>query len=131
MKKLLSLLLLSLAATALAEEQGLYEITVAARECEIDTYDNLNCAYEIGQDLRFSITGIGEAESAVTFHHLDINGDFYAIVDEKNDCIAIKAGKSIDYETLRNWVLTGRTRAFVSTKSGKIYKSPQECALGY
>ena len=131
-KQLLIALIVSTPSVWAEVPDGLFEFTMAARECTVDTLDKLSCDYDIGNDLSFTISNIGEPEgSSLHFNRLTRQGDYYADVDSKRNCITIRAGSAVDHETLRDWVLTGKAKAFVSMTSGKVYDNFSECVQGF
>jgi hypothetical protein len=109
----------------LAHAEGpTYDVVMAGKNCSDSSIaQTLSCNYVVGKSLRFSIDGIGDADTGITFHRSDIKGDYFATYGVLHGCVVVKPGGSneIDISLHRKWY------AFVSPKNGKVYRSWQEC----
>lgn len=81
----------------------------------------ITCEYRVGQDLYFTIDGVGEAEAGITFMRSNFDGDFYATVGALHGCVIVKRGLKHIAEPFLDY-------AFVSPKNGKVYRNWKECA---
>lgn len=103
--------------------QSAFEVAVRGAACRQNTNGALNCTYTVGRDLEFSITAAGEADAGISFLRSSIKGDYYARFGVLHGCIIVAQGEAttqpapIDY-------------AYVSPKTGRVYKSWQECQSG-
>jgi hypothetical protein len=71
--------------------------------------------------LEFTIAGVGDPDAGISFLRSDWNGDFYARFGLMHGCVIVTFGK----QAPRGISLSGF--AFVSPRSGKVYKTYQEC----
>lgn len=104
-------------------ENTAYEDTLAGKQCK-ESRQQLNCSYNVGKDLAFSIDGIGMPDTGITFtRSKGIEGDYYPTFGLMHGCIIVKHGGGSN--------LFGRDFAFVSPKNGKVYKAWEDCKEGY
>ena len=100
-----------------------YEDTLSGNQCK-ESHQQINCTYKVGKDLEFSIDGIGMPDTGITFtRSKGIEGDYYATFGLMHGCIIIKHGKNSN--------LFFKDFAFVSPKNGKVYKTWEDCKVGY
>jgi hypothetical protein len=77
------------------------------------------CVFNIGQDLQFTLVGIGQKNAAVVFERVSSEGDYYASVGALHGCVIVHNGPK------SKPILT--QRAFVSLVTGKAYGTWQKC----
>ena len=118
------------------EASTAYEDALAGKKCKIREFDQvISCEYKVGKDLEFWIYGIGGLPS-ITFVKSNYQGDYYAVLNMGDGCITIRHGQSTDQEMSPleelDAVQSALTdRAFVSPKSGKVYKDWKSCQAGF
>lgn len=95
-----------------------YDIVLSGKKCSERESQQLDCEYRIGKDLWITVAGIGQGDVGVTFMKADFNGDYYATFGLMHSCVVVKPGKKI--EALADF-------AFISPRTGKVFKSWQEC----
>ena len=124
------LLLLSLPSSSIAGETSTYDTVLAGKICSPEGTQEVRCIYRVGKDLHFSIDGIGGQWTGITFIRSDYEGDFYATYGLGHGCVVVKRGKS-------NWENPGCggpgsafDYAFVSSKTGEVYRDWQDCMQG-
>jgi hypothetical protein len=105
-------------------ETSVYELALKGKQCQEYTGQLLECEYSIGKTLHIAITGIGQTDTAITFNKSDLNGDFYAAIGMRHGCVIVKPNPNLP--NLAN----AFEFAFISPRSGKIYKTWQECGAG-
>jgi hypothetical protein len=105
-------------------ETSVYELALKGKQCQEDSRQVLECEYRIGKTLHITITGIGQTDTAIAFLKSDENGDFYAAIGMRHGCVIVKPNP--DLPNLAN----AFEFAFISPRSGKIYKTWQECEAG-
>ena len=98
-----------------------YDLTVNGKTCQESSLQSIECSYKVGESLLISIPGLGAPDTAVTFMKSDFDGDFYASFGVKHGCVIVKPGK----KTLTPGYIPNY--AFISPRSGKVYKDWQEC----
>lgn len=77
------------------------------------------CVFRIGQDLQFTLVGIGQPNAAVVFERVNSEGDYCASVGFLHSCVIVHNGPK------SKPILTHR--AFVSPINGKAYGTWKEC----
>ena len=77
------------------------------------------CTFNIGQELQFTLVGIGQPNAAVVFERVSSEGDYYASVGALHGCVIVHNGPKTKP------ILT--QRAFVSLVTGKAYGTWREC----
>jgi hypothetical protein len=116
-----AIVILLLASISEAEGPSTYEIALSGKVCKEGDTQAISCEYRIGDGLHFSIDGIGQPDTGITFMKSSFNGDFYATYGLLHGCVIIKRGpKSV---TSSNFTGPGSFTdyAFVSPKNGKVY----------
>ena len=103
-------------------EADIYDDTVAGKECHESSSQQLICNYQIGPDLRISITGIGAPDARIDFEKSDIETEYYAVLGILHGCIIINPGRL-------NSHLYGVSGgyAFISPMNGKVYRNWIDC----
>ena len=103
-----------------------YEDTLSGKKCnEMKTLQQIGCVYKVGEDLEFSIDGIGTPDTGITFTRSNIKGDYYASFGLMHGCILVMHGKK------RPDLFLKPDFAFVSPLNGKVYKTGDACKAGY
>jgi len=103
-----------------AAEATTYDVVVAGMKCAQDANTSMECEYQVGTSLNFSVVGVGDRDAAITFFSASFDGDYYASVAVQHGCVIVKPGKlakgpAMDF-------------AFVSPRNGKVYKDWVSCA---
>lgn len=109
-----------------------YEATVAGMACKQSRSDyapngQLECTYRVGADLLFQIVGVGEPDvnigvrKAADYESADYVFDF----SMGHRCVIVSAGNRTK-RALGALVVPG----FVSPRTGKVFRSWQECSRG-
>ena len=105
-----------------ANAQSLFNIAVSGTDCRAISDGSLFCKYEIGKDLEFSITSVGDFDTGISFLRSKFDGDYFARFGVMHGCIIVARGV-----TAPQSASPADDFVFVSPKTGKIYKSWQEC----
>lgn len=111
-------LFLLFAIPAKAASQNTFEMLVKGKTCNASSSQKIDCSYRIGNSLWIEIVGVGENDVGVAFMKSDYKGEYYAKIGKMHNCVIVNAGlkssEILDY-------------AFISPKTGKIYKSVEGC----
>ena len=86
----------------------------------------LSCEYKVGADLHISIDGVGQEDTGVTFVKSSADGDFYATYGILHGCFVVKRGPKSHTEA-PGGPGSMSDYAFISPRSGKVYRSWSEC----
>ena len=116
--------LLWLTASPANAETSVYELTLKGKQCKESDTQVLGCEYRIGKTLHIGIDGIGQTDTGITFMKSDIDGDFYASVGVLHGCVIVKR----NYRDHVGPLLFNIT--FISPRTGKVYRTWQECEAG-
>ena len=105
-------------------ETSVYELTLKGKQCQEYSGQKLECEYRIGKTLHIAITGVGQTDTSITFMKSDYNGDFYAAIGVLHGCVIVK--RNLKLLTLQN----AFDFAFISPRTGKVYRTWEECGAG-
>lgn len=84
---------------------------------------SLDCVFEVGADLSIAIAGIGTEMASVTFTKSDRAGAAFAKYQTAIQCVLVLRGERAP----QNQPAAGQEMAFISPRSGKIFRSAAEC----
>jgi hypothetical protein len=115
----------------LADGGSTYDLVLAGKKCETGTNQTLSCEYTVGNGLKFTITGIGQPDTGITFMKSSFDEDFYASYGLLHGCVIVQRGtegvKSEDALEAGSFA----DYAFVSPRNGKVYKSWNQCQAAW
>ena len=121
------LFLISLPSFLVAGETSTYDTVLAGKRCAPEGTQEVRCTYRVGNDLHFTVDGIGGLWTDITFIKSSYEGDFYATFGLGLGCVVVKRGKS-------NWENPGCggpgsafDYAFISSKTGEVFRDWQDC----
>jgi len=118
---LASLLFIALAQVSQsAFAQSTFEATVRGASCKQNPNGAMNCVYQIGRDLEFSITDAGATDVGISFIRSNIAGDYYARFGPQHGCVIVAQGQAIASSAPPEF-------AFVSPRNGRVYRAWPEC----
>ena len=127
MTLLTSSILLYMPSHSWADQSSTYDEVLKGKQCA--THPNLqtlSCEYKVGADLHLSIDGIGQEDTGVTFMKSNAEGDFYATYGILHGCFVVKRGPKSHTEA-PGGPGSMSDYAFISPRSGKVYRSWSEC----
>lgn len=117
MKKLLTFFVIVLISFG-ANATDTFETLVKGKSCKESSSQITDCDYKIGNSFWLKIIGVGENDVGVAFMKSDYDGAYYAKIGKMHGCVIVqpnfKYGDVLDV-------------AFVSPKTGKIYKTVEGC----
>lgn len=96
-----------------------YDAVVSGMTCKQQSSGQLDCDYRVGKSLRFTIAGVGQDDTAITFFKVDFDGDYFATVGVQHGCVIVKPAKPT--------LTSGLHFAFVSPRDGKVYRDWPTC----
>ena len=106
---------------SIAGEWSTYDIVSSGKVCKQTPSQEFSCEYKVGNDLHFTIDGVGGEWTGITFLKSDIDGDFYAKFGLRHGCVIVRRGK-------KNWKPGSPSDyAFISPKNGKVYRDWEAC----
>jgi hypothetical protein len=114
-------LLAALPSNDAAQGRTTYDDVVTGMRCSENQSGDLECDYRVGQSLHFAIVAPGKPDGSIYFYSASFEGDYFAAVGISHGCVVVRPGKSAS---------EGRQLdlAFVSPRSGRVYRSWQDCA---
>jgi hypothetical protein len=100
-----------------------YNALLDSKKCKASSAQGITCTYSIGDELDFSIEGIGEFDVAVSFNYVSADSLYYARFASRPGCVFIqrKLRKSVDLSQAMSDL------AYVSPRNGKVYRDWREC----
>lgn len=96
------------------------------KKCFTSQVGDIACSYEIGDDLKFTIWGIGEKDSmTIVDKTIGEEGEYQIRFSASDPCIRVKLGE----KSLNKYSITNpfHDLTFVSPKTGRAYGSYDEC----
>jgi len=125
MKILLATLLLILTSSAMSAS-SVYELVLKGASCERqNSKQRVDCDYIVGKDFKVSIADVGTSNAGIHFVRSSFEGDFYGSVGAVHGCVVVNRGKRAMKDS------TFPDVAFISPKSGKVYKDWGDCRDGH
>jgi len=119
---------LSLLVLPVSAGQSVYDTVLAGKICRDSTDPPgwMECEYAVGNGLHFSINRVGQSDWGVAFYKSSADDDFYGSFSPLHECIGVYRGRKglASMEALAD-------EAFVSPKSGRVYRTWQECQAAY
>jgi hypothetical protein len=129
---LAAVMLCVISAPTLSGGKTSYDLVLAGKRCQTGTWDQtVSCEYVVGTGLKFTIAGIGQPDTAVTFMKSSFDGDFYATFGILHGCVIVKRGTTgvNSEDAFEPGGLADY--AFVSPSNGKVYKRWEECKAAW
>ena len=118
-------LIWGLDADAADTTQRIYDVVLAGKTCKArEPGQTLSCRYRVGNDLHFSIDGIGDPDTGISFLRSSSDGDYFATVGLMHGCVIVKPGNKTMPDDVSVFM---SDFAFVSSKNGKVYRNWQDC----
>jgi hypothetical protein len=115
---------------SVAGEWSTFEIVSSGKACRQTPSREFSCEYRVGNDLRFSIDGVGGEWTGITFLKSDFDGDFYAKFGLQHGCVIVRRGKKSWKKDAAEGPGSPSDYAFVSPKNGKVYREWGACKEG-
>ena len=103
--------------------QTVVEAVTRGAKCIQNSAGARLCTYVVGQGLEFSITGVGQSDAGISFLRSDHKSDFWARMGMLHRCVIVVAGERAPKASM---AVMGDF-AFVSPRTGLVYRSWQEC----
>jgi hypothetical protein len=97
-----------------------YDAVVKGMSCKQRQTGEMDCEYQVGQSLRFGISGVSQPDAAVMFYKVDAADEYYAGVIALHGCVVIRPARSAGADSVARF-------AFVSPRDGKVYRDWQSC----
>lgn len=114
------------------KEPSTYDAVIEGTECTqshmpYQTSAQLNCVYTVGTGLKFVIAGVGQSDGAILVERATgLDSDFYFKFGVQHGCVIVTRGFGKKRQTASG--LPGFDMAFVSPRTGRVYRTWQECA---
>ncbi|MGA6829389.1 hypothetical protein ACO9S2_17500 [Nitrospira sp. NS4] len=108
-------------------QRTIYDVVLAGKSCRAIAPQSIECRYTVGKDLRFTIARIRETDATLSFIHSDHQGDFYADLGRVPSCIRIARGLPSAVTTSTRDTGGTTDDAFVSIRTGTIYRNAEDC----
>jgi hypothetical protein len=108
---------------------GAYEMLINAIACRQQPSGRMDCEYSAGNGLRFAVTGVGQEDVVISVTHTDSSAEFYASVAPLHGCVVVKPLNGAEFARRAGVPVADSTAlsAFVSPRTGKVYRNWQGC----
>ncbi|MEM5790295.1 MAG: hypothetical protein AAGU11_23490, partial [Syntrophobacteraceae bacterium] len=108
-----------------------YELANSGKSCSANQSGaSVDCEFQVGQDLHFSIIGIGQPDVRVIFVNSSLDGDYYASFSILEGCVVVKHGRK-GVPSPKELLKVMDDVAHVSPKDGNVYKTWDECLASW
>ena len=124
---LLAFLIGILPVLSIALELSTYDAVLIGKTCMETRSQEISCEYKVGNDLHFTIDGIGGESTGITFVKSNLEGDFYPTFGLQHGCVIVKRGKKNWKKDVDHGPGSPFDYAFISPKNGKVYRDWGEC----
>lgn len=105
------------------QDHSTYNEVIAGMKSQKNQLGDLEYNYRVGRSLHFAIVGPGKSNSSIYFYAASFEGDYFAVVNISDKCVIVRPGQSAPSSKRVDI-------AFVSTQSGKVYRTLEECRTG-
>jgi hypothetical protein len=95
-----------------------YDAVIEGMTCRQQANGRLDCAYSIGESLRFTVAGVGQEDAVVSFAQVDSTKGFVAAYSTLHGCVVVKPAAAGDSSV---------ALAFISPRDGRVYRIWQHC----
>ena len=112
---------------SIAGEWSTYDIVSSGKVCKQTPSHEFSCEYKVGNDLHFTIDGVGGEWTGITFLKSDFDGDFYAKFGLRHGCVIVRRGKKNWKSDAGDGPGSPSDYAFISPKNGKVYRDWDAC----
>jgi len=83
----------------------------------------ISCRFKVGRGLSFDIAGVGRDDASILVHHADgLDADYYLKFGVLHGCVIVTANIDAALKAHHPFDM-----AFVSPKSGNVYRTWPEC----
>lgn len=107
------------------------ELANSGKSCsENQSGTSVDCDFKVGQDLQFSIIGIGQPDVRVVFSNSSMGGDYYATFSVLEGCVVVKHGKK-GVSSAQELLKVMNDVAHVSPKDANVYRTWEECLASW
>jgi hypothetical protein len=107
-----------------AARSATYDAVLDGMSCRQHTSGRMDCEFRVGRGLQFAVNGVGQEDVVITFVQADTAGDYTASVVPLHGCVVVKPIPSASQPATADSVATF---AFVSPKTGKVYRTWATC----
>lgn len=107
------------------------ELAMSGKSCsENQSGTSVDCDFKVGQDLQFSIIGIGQPDVRIVFSNSSMEGDYYATFSVLEGCVVVKHGKK-GVPSAQDLLKVMNDVAHISPKDANVYKTWEECLASW
>jgi hypothetical protein len=105
-----------------ADSVSLYDLLLKSKKCASSAIspNQLNCEYSAGKDFQLEIAGVGDSDAGISFVRSNREGDYWGSFAIKHGCVVVHAQPRRDSFAMPDL-------AFISPKTGKVYKDWRTC----
>jgi hypothetical protein len=78
---------------ALSAADGAFDLTLAGKKCKETDLQTLECTYKVGDDLNFTITGLGQPNVLIAVDRSSFDADYYGAVGVLHGYVIVRPGE--------------------------------------
>jgi hypothetical protein len=106
-----------------------YDALLEGMACRQQKSGRMDCEFRVGSATRFVVAGVGQEDVTVSFVQADSAGEFVAGIVPLHGCIVVKPSNTGEATRLARIPVADSvtTFAFVSPKTGKVYRTWASC----
>jgi hypothetical protein len=95
-----------------------YDAVIEGMTCRQLASGRLDCLYDVGESLRFTIAGVGQEDAVISFARVDSTRGYVAGFSVLHGCVVVKPSAAGD---------SSAALAFISPRDGRVYRIWQQC----
>jgi hypothetical protein len=112
--------LLSYSLSGFASEVDVFDATLRAKACGINKYGGHDCVFDFGQELKFTIAGVGDEDAGLLIEKADFDAEgFYLKYGVLHHCLIVSHADSM------------LGFSFINPKTAGVYRTYQQCFEDY
>jgi hypothetical protein len=106
-----------------------YDALLDGMSCRQQRSGRMDCEFRAGAAVRFVISGVGQEDVSIAFVEADAKGEFVASMVPLHGCVVVKPTRTADATKAAGIPASDSvlTFAFVSPRSGKVYRNWATC----
>lgn len=119
----------ALSTSARASATGAFDALLEGMACRQHKSGRMDCEFRVGSSIRFIIAGVGQEDVIVSFVQADSGSEYVVSMVPLHGCVVVKPTRTADATRAAGIPAADSvvTFAFVSPKTGKVYRNWAAC----
>jgi hypothetical protein len=112
-----------------AKAPGAFNALIDGMSCRQQSGGRMDCDFRVGSTLRFVVAGVGQEDVVISFMQADSVAEYVASIAPLHGCVVVKPVRAADAARASGLQASdsAATYAFVSPRTGKVYRNWQGC----